>query len=57
MVALLATGETLTSRRCEEEYGITRDTATRDFRLLMNVGLAVRKGRGRSTGYVLAERR
>ena len=57
MVALLATGETLTSRRCEEEFGVTRDTATRDFGLLMRLGLAVRKGRGRSTGYVLAERK
>jgi transcriptional regulator with XRE-family HTH domain len=32
MVALLVAGEKLTSRRCEEEFGITRDTAVRDFK-------------------------
>jgi predicted HTH transcriptional regulator len=54
MVALLVAGEKLTSRRCEEEFGITRDTATRDFGLLMELGIAARKGSGRSTSYVLA---
>jgi len=54
MVALLTAGEKLTSRRCEKEFGITRDTASRDFSLLMKLGLAVRRGRGRSTSYVLA---
>ena len=54
MLALLVAGEKLTSRRCEHEFGITRDTATRDFGWLMELGLAVRQGRGRSTSYVLA---
>jgi predicted DNA-binding transcriptional regulator YafY len=54
MVALLAAGEKLTSRRCEEEYGVTRDTAARDFALLVELGLAIKQGRGRSTSYVLA---
>ena len=54
MLALLVAGEKLTSRRCEQEFGITRDTATRDFGLLLELGLAVRQGRGRSTSYVLA---
>jgi predicted HTH transcriptional regulator len=54
MLAMLVDGEKLTSRRCEKEFGVTRDTATRDFALLMQVGLAVRQGRGRSTSYILA---
>jgi predicted HTH transcriptional regulator len=54
MVALLVAGEKLTSRRCEEEFGITRDTAARDFGLLMELGVATRQGSGRSTSYVLA---
>ena len=54
MLALLAAGEQLTSRRCEQEFGITRDTASRDFSLLMELGLAARQGRGRSTSYILA---
>jgi ATP-dependent DNA helicase RecG len=53
MLALLAAGEKLTSRRCEQEFGITRDTASRDFALLMELGLATRQGRGRSTSYIL----
>ena len=53
MLALLAAGEKLTSRRCEQEFGITRDTAARDFALLMELGLAARQGRGRSTSYIL----
>jgi predicted HTH transcriptional regulator len=54
MVALLVQGEKLTSRRCEEDFGITRDTATRDFGMLIALGLAKRQGGGRSTSYVLA---
>lgn len=57
MVALLVAGEKLTSRRCEQEFGITRDTATRDFSLLLELGLATRQGRGRSTSYVLASKK
>ena len=51
---LLAAGEKLTSRRCEEEFGITRDTAARDFGFLLALGVAIRQGSGRSTSYVLA---
>jgi predicted HTH transcriptional regulator len=54
MAALLVAGEKLMSRRCEEEFGITRDTAARDFGLLMELGVATRQGSGRSTSYVLA---
>jgi len=53
MLALLVAGEKLTSRRCEQEFGITRDTASRDFALLMELGLADRQGRGRATSYIL----
>ena len=34
MVAILLQGEELSSRRCEKEFGITRDTAARDFKWL-----------------------
>lgn len=53
MAAMLAEGEVLTSRRCEDEFRVTRDTAARDFSLLVELGLARRRGRGRSTSYVL----
>jgi predicted HTH transcriptional regulator len=53
MVAILVRGEALTSRRCEEEFHVTRDTANRDFALLVKSGLAVKDGKGRSTRYVL----
>ena len=53
IVALLVAGEKLTSRKCEEEFGVTRDTAARDFGLLMKLGVATRQGSGRSTSYVL----
>jgi ATP-dependent DNA helicase RecG len=46
MVRLLAAGEKLTSRRCEVEFGVTRDTTARDFSLLP----ANRTGFGRQAG-------
>lgn len=51
MVALMVGGERLTSRRCEQEFGVTRDTAARDFALLVKLGIAGRTGRGRSVSY------
>jgi predicted HTH transcriptional regulator len=54
MVKLLVSGEELTSRRCEGEFGITRDTATRDFALLVQLGIAKKEGRGRSVRYRLS---
>ena len=53
MAAILVRGEALTSRRCEEEFHITRDTANRDFMVLTSLGLAIKEGKGRSTRYVL----
>jgi len=38
----------------EEEFGVTRDTANRDFNLLLELGLATKEGKGRSTRYVFA---
>ena len=51
MVTLLVAGERLTSRRCEQEFGVTRDTASRDFARLVSLGLAEKTGRGRSVSY------
>lgn len=56
MVLLLVHGEELTSRRCEAEFAVTRDTVNRDLALLMQLGLAKKEGRGRSTHYVLETR-
>ena len=56
MVSILVRGEALTSRRCEEEFGVTRDTVNRDFDILMELGLAAKEGRGRSTRYILAQK-
>ena len=56
LVSILVRGEVVTSRRCEEEYGVTRDTANRDFALLMELGIAVREGRGRTTHYILVQK-
>lgn len=53
MMALLVQGEQLTSRRCEQEFGITRDTASRDFKHLMSLGLIEPRGKDRSRHYVL----
>jgi hypothetical protein len=50
----LAAGERLTSWRCDVEFAVTRDTAVRDFGLLIKRGLAVRQRRGGSTSYVFA---
>ena len=52
MILLLMQGETLTSRLCEGRFHITRDTAARDFKLLLELGLAKKEGKGRSVRYV-----
>jgi len=38
-----------------EELGVVKDTARRDFALLIDLGLLERKGRGRNTRYVLSQ--
>jgi ATP-dependent DNA helicase RecG len=52
MVLLLVQGDELTSRRCEEDFHVTRDTTARDFKLLIELGVARKQGKGRSTRYV-----
>ena len=52
MILLLMQGETLISRLCEGRFHITRDTAARDFKLLLELGLAKKEGKGRSVRYV-----
>lgn len=52
MILLLLQGETLTSRLCEERFRVTRDTAVRDFKFLVELGLAKKEGKGRSVRYV-----
>ena len=54
MLALLVQGEQLTSRRCSELFGVSRPVSAKDFRLLCELGLAAKKGKGRSTRYVLS---
>jgi len=56
MVLLLLQGEILTSRRCEEQFHITRDTAVRDFKLLMEFGLVKKEGKGRSVRYIWVDK-
>jgi predicted HTH transcriptional regulator len=53
MIALLIQGQELTSRKCQELFGISGPTAAADFQTLMEAGLARKVGKGRSTRYVL----
>lgn len=52
MAAMLAEGIELSSRKCLKLFKVTRDTANRDFDALSKAGVAIRKGKGRSTIYV-----
>jgi ATP-dependent DNA helicase RecG len=45
----------ITSDECTREFGITRDTANRDFKRLMDLELIEQKGSGRATHYNLKE--
>jgi len=54
MIEALLAGEAVTSRWCEAEFDITRDTAVRDLKELIDHGIAEKRGAGRSTRYVLA---
>jgi len=46
----------VTSGWCRDEFGITYDTAVRDLNGLCQLAVLVRRGKGRSTHYVLAAR-
>ena len=56
MMIALAKGELLTSRLCVKRFGVTRDTAARDFALLVELAIAEKKGSGRSTVYAFRTR-
>lgn len=45
----------ITSEESTREFGITRDTANRDFKRLMELELIEQKGSGRATHYVIKE--
>jgi predicted HTH transcriptional regulator len=45
----------ITSDECTREFGITRDTANRDFKRLMDLELIEQRGSGRATHYILKE--
>jgi len=49
----LAEGDRITSARCMELYGITRQAVNADFVKMIDYGLIQRLGAGRSTHYVL----
>jgi predicted HTH transcriptional regulator len=51
MVQWLAEGKELTSRQCEAEFGVSRPITSRDFAILVELGVAERLGSGRSTRY------
>jgi ATP-dependent DNA helicase RecG len=53
MVKLLLEGKELTSRECEARFGVTRPIISRELGSLVELGLAVRIGAGRSIRYRL----
>ena len=53
MAKLLAQGKELTSSFCQQEFEVSRDTTSRDFKLLIELGLARKEGAGPSTPYVV----
>lgn len=52
MVARLAAGEELTSRACQDLYGLSPQALHKDFQKLIRLGIALRTGSGRSARYV-----
>jgi len=52
MAELLASSKALTSRGCQERFGISGVTAAADFKVLVGLGIAERIGKGRGTRYV-----
>jgi ATP-dependent DNA helicase RecG len=53
MVVLLLEGKELTSRECETRFGVTRPVVSRELGNLVELGVAVRVGAGRSIRYRL----
>jgi ATP-dependent DNA helicase RecG len=54
MVKMLANGEQLASKRCQELFAVSRPSLAKDFRRLVELGIAERQGQGRATRYILA---
>lgn len=52
ILELLAAGETITNRECQERFQISKVTATKDLTILVEAGLAAQIGRGRSVRYI-----
>jgi ATP-dependent DNA helicase RecG len=53
MVKLLLEGKELTSRECETRFGVTRPIVSRELGSLVELGIAIRIGAGRSIRYRL----
>jgi predicted HTH transcriptional regulator len=53
MAAILAKGESLTSKVCQQKFKVSGPAIYADFQTLIRLGVAKRIGAGRSTRYVL----
>jgi predicted HTH transcriptional regulator len=53
MAAMLAKGESLTSKVCQRHFKVSGPAIYADFQTLIRLGLATRVGAGRATRYVL----
>jgi predicted HTH transcriptional regulator len=51
MAEMLAQGQTLTNRQCQELFGVSKVTAMKDLRALAEAGVATLVGQGRSARY------
>ena len=54
MVKMLANGEKLTSKHCQEVFSVSRPSLAKDFGRLIELGIAEKQGQGRATRYILA---
>jgi predicted HTH transcriptional regulator len=52
VVEWLAAGNTITNRECQNRFGVSKVTATKELSALVKAGLAERIGEGRSVRYV-----
>jgi len=52
IVEWLAAGQTVTNRECQERFDISKVTATKELRALVETGFAEQIGKGRSVRYV-----
>ena len=52
IVEWLAAGETITNRECQERLDVSKVTATKELRALVEAGFAEQIGKGRSVRYV-----